>query len=381
MSALNNPSIFAVESMKIVADENIPFAKWLFSEFGELTLLPGRDLSRDRVCDAEVLLVRSVTPVNANLLDGSRVAFVGTCTIGIDHLDAAYLNERGIVWHSAPGCNAMGVVQYVVCALSALGRLRSGLRVAVVGCGNVGGRVIRQLSALGMDCIGVDPHIESADFPLGTVESIYDCDVVCLHTPRVLDGSHPTEKLIDGRHLAKLKPGALLLNAGRGECIDNEALLQHLKSGAELDVVLDVWAGEPNMNPDLHRLVKLGTPHIAGYSFEGRVNGSTMIFTELARYLGRSEAWISARLDALHTQHFGAPEALSAESLEESLRLSYDIAEDHRQLGAALATLPKSFDALRKQYPKRREFSHYRIGDVGRFAAEDVEKATALGLL
>lgn len=346
--------------MNIIADENIPFAKELFSTLGHVKLLPGRDLTAKDVRDADILLTRSVTKVNENLLSESNIRFVGTCTIGTDHIDNDYLLARNIGFASAPGCNALGVVQYDMCALAQLGQLDASLRYAVIGCGNVGGRVYRALKNLGFNCIGIDPHLTAEQIPdLKPFEAIYDCDVICMHTPRIQTGPYPTENLIGANELKKLKPGAVLLNAGRGECIDNDALLKYLRNNSDLHVVLDVWAGEPKMNPELHPFVEIGTPHIAGYSFEGRVNGSTMIFEALASYLERPQIWIDEELAKLRSRVFGPRQDISASSLSELVLGTYDIKRDHEDLKNVLDKLPTSFDLLRKQYFKRREFGHY----------------------
>lgn len=366
--------------MKIIADENIPYAERLFSQIGEVTLLPGRHMQSQDLDCADILLVRSVTKVNASLLGGHDIKFVGTCTIGTDHIDNEYLAEQGIAFSSAPGCNAYGVVQYDLCALGYLGMLDASLRYAVVGCGNVGGRVYRHLKALGFDCIGIDPHLDKSDIPdLQSFDKIFDCDVICMHTPLIKDGPYPTESLIGYEELTRLKSGAVLLNAGRGECIDNDALLRYLSKHNDLSVVLDVWASEPNMNADLFPYVKIGTPHIAGYSFEGRVNGSTMIFEALCRHLGKPQVWVNDALKALRDEAFGPMEAVSASNLNELVAATYEIEADHRDLSVALNTLPASFDALRKQYFKRREFTHYRCDPIYRSQNSSVNYCDALG--
>ncbi len=347
--------------MKIVADENIPFAVELFSSLGEVHLVPGRHMKAADLVDTQALLVRSVTPVNESLIAANPIKFVGTCTIGVDHLDKEYLDSKDILFHSAPGCNALGVVQYVFSVLATLGKLNRDNKIGIIGCGNVGGRLYRRLKALGFECVCIDPHKTTAELPdLAEFESIYDCDVICMHTPRIKVGRHPTEGLLGYDQFCQIKPGALLLNAGRGECINNDELLKYMQTHDDLSVVLDVWAGEPDILVDLFPYVKFGTPHIAGYSYEGRVNGSTMIFTELARFMGKSEAWIDTRLISLRDTHFGPPQAISDDSLSDLVLQCYDVNEDHKNLAAVLDGLPRSFDLLRKNYPKRREFGHYK---------------------
>ncbi len=292
--------------MKIVADENIPFARELFSEFGELTLLPGRHMRVEDVVDADALLVRSVTPVNEALLKQSKVKFVGTCTIGVDHLDIAYLQENEIRYASAPGCNANAVAQYVLSALAKQQKLDSSKNVVVVGGGNVGSRVYKQLKALGMSCVCVDPFIQSKDdMSFAQFDAIYDADIICVHTPFTVSGDFPTQHMFNQEVISKLKPGALLLNAGRGGVVDSQALLNQLQLGQRLTVVLDVWENEPGINAQLLQKVDIGTPHIAGYSFEGRVTGSLMIFRALCQFLQDDEANIEKRIEVLRQRAFG----------------------------------------------------------------------------
>lgn len=351
--------------MKIIADENIPYAEQLFGLLGEVELKPGRNLAHRDLEGANILLTRSVTKVNKTLLKGHDIEFVGTCTIGTDHLDKTYLDDVGIQYRSAPGCNANGVVQYVITAIAKLGRLNTQNRVGIIGCGNVGGRVYKTLKALGFECVCVDPHLSIEQIQdLADFSALYGCDIICMHTPRIRGGDHPTEGLIHREVLNKLKSHCLLINAGRGECIDNNALLSYLRSRDDLDVVLDVWANEPHMNAELFSMVDIGTPHIAGYSFEGRVGGSTMIFEALALHLGKSPEWVAEKIEAVREQIFGSRETLEGKTILELIERSYDIEADHMDLAEALEALPTSFDALRKNYHKRREFSHYYSDDV-----------------
>lgn len=363
--------------MRIVADENIPFAVELFSNFGDVVLRPGRALTREDVMHADILLVRSVTPVNKALLDETAVKFVGTCTIGVDHLDIEYLEAHTIGYASAAGCNANGVVQYVLAALSWLGKLDTSLQFGVVGCGNVGGRLCHAFKQLGCNYVAVDPHLKSDQLEnKAPFDAIYKCDVICFHTPLIHTGKNPTHHLLGEPELKKLKPNALIINAGRGEVIDNQALKKRLQGGlsgqvddtdhlaasvSSLSVVLDVWEGEPRIDTELLKLVTIGTPHIAGYSFEGRVNGSLMIFEALAAFLGQDKTWVASILQPLRDCIFGDHEKIQASNEKEAILKTHDIHADHQRLLDVAQALPQAFDGLRKNYPKRREFSHYDV--------------------
>ncbi len=355
--------------MKLVVDENIPLAEAFLGSLGEVVALPGRELSAVDVRDADALVVRSVTRVDASLLADSRVSFVGTCTIGVDHLDRDYLQRRGIAFASAPGCNANSVVEYVFSALCALDQPWQGKVFGIIGCGNVGGHLHRRLRALGIECRCYDPFLGLADNPdLCELAEVLKADVVCLHTPLTIDGPFPSFHLLGESELQALRPGALLLNAGRGAAIDNAALLKVLAQRPDLRVVLDVWEPEPALNPQLLQRVSLATPHIAGYSYDGKVRGTEMIYQSLCRHKGLKPEISAGELLA---RDEGERPTISLQSMAsdwENIRLAvgtaYDIRADDRRLRTAAKTpetLPAAFDALRKHYPRRREFFHYRV--------------------
>jgi erythronate-4-phosphate dehydrogenase len=324
------------KKLKIVADENIAYAQHFFADMGELILLPGRAISRSDVQDADILLVRSVTSVNRELLEGSSVRFVGSCTIGTDHVDAQWLSENNIHFSYAPSCNAQAVVEYVLAALLALEVDLSVSKVGIVGCGNVGGRLLRCLQKSGFDVVGCDPFLVDSDLPLVDFEKIITCDVICLHTPLTKSGAHPTYHIFDKSVINKLKAGAVLLNAGRGAVIDNAALLRRIENSGDLNVVLDVWENEPAISDDLLAHVAIGTPHIAGYSAEGKLRGTEMVYEALCNFLRRNQTATPVVLggDVI-------PYAIFAD--DAALREQYPI-------DGALA-----FDQLRKHYKPRRE--------------------------
>ncbi|TNF03001.1 MAG: 4-phosphoerythronate dehydrogenase [Gammaproteobacteria bacterium] len=343
--------------MKIVADENMPLVRELFSPYGEVTTCPGRDLDSEQVRDADVLLVRSITRINAALLEGSRVRFVGSATIGVDHVDLHYLNSRKIAFANAPGCNANAVVQYV---LSALFRVRPDwLRqtVGIVGCGNVGGRLYRTLKALGVDCRCYDPFLTLDQISdKCSFEEVLDASILCLHTPLTTTGSHPTYHLFDEQVLRRFSAGGLLLNAGRGAVVDNAALLKLMPEYA-WQVVLDVWEDEPAVSLPLLQAVNIGTPHIAGYSWDGKVNGSRMVRDALCNWLGEAPAKDTEKPEII--------DLIQMPTLPKAVLTVYDVADDDRQMRAELmdgdTEVGVAFDQLRKSYPRRLEFQHYRV--------------------
>lgn len=352
-------------TLRIVADENIPFVHALFASFGDVVTLPGRSMTREALGDADILLVRSVTNVGKELIDSASIQFVGTCTIGVDHLDTNYLNERNIPYASAPGCNANAVVQYVLGVLAKLNGFDTAKKVLIVGGGNVGGRVYDALTILGFDCSIVDPFLDGCcGRKLTEFSSLSSADIISFHAPLTVDGPYPTHHMLDEKLLMQVKVGAVLINAGRGGVIDNTALLKVLRQRSDLQVVLDVWEHEPDINTDLLQLITLGTPHIAGYSFEGRLNGSLMIYDALVAHLKLDVKWVAEVRKKVCEQALGCSIKTPAKSILEAVISSYNVCIDDVALRSVANELPEAFDALRKNYPQRREYSHYRYDEL-----------------
>ena len=358
--------------MKIVCATNMPFAREAFSTLGDVTLLEGRSIAAVDVRDTELLGLRSTTRVDRNLLEGSGVRFVGTATIGTDHMDTAYLEDAGITWCCAPGCNANSVSEYVTAALVCLASRHrfqlEGKTIGVVGVGNVGRRVVDKAHALGMQVLQNDPPRQRAEDPDAKVfvplaRLLSESDVVTLHVPLETDGPDPTAHLANESFFAALKPGAVFLNCARGGTTDTDALLAALSGGAVSHTVIDTWEGEPACRGDLLDACDLGTPHIAGHSFEGKANGTVMVYEAACRFLGSDPAWDvepclpdpvvpEVSVDAAGRSH--------EEVLWEVVRAVYDIEADDRQLrgsrGMDLVARAGAFDHQRGHYPVRREF-------------------------
>jgi len=357
--------------MLIVADENIARVREAFAGFGEVHTLSGRSLSASEVRDADVLLVRSVTAVDRELLEGSRVRFVGSATIGTDHLDINYLDRSGIAWSAAPGCNATAVAEYVLSCLATLDgvleRLLSGGVVGVIGLGNVGSRLASRLRRLGIRCIGYDPLLDAdaVHLPLCDLDQVLAADVVCCHVPLTRDGEFPTLHMLDAQRLTQLRPGAVLLNAGRGGAIDGAALSELLLRRDDLRAVLDVWEGEPAIDRALLGLVELATPHIAGYSIDGKLAGTAQVLEACRRHF----EWplSTTPLEAEAAPAIVIDDELSgAALLRHAIHAVYAVRDDDRlmreRLGAATAdAVGAEFDRLRRNYPPRREFAAVRI--------------------
>lgn len=355
--------------MKIVADENITFLNRFFDDMGEVLSLPGREIGPEDVVDADVLLVRSVTPVNANLLEGSSVNFVGTCTIGTDHLDIDYLDNNKITWANAPGSNANSVVEYVVSCLSILTETHNfsweDSRIGIVGFGNVGSLLAQRLTQLGIDYCACDPFIDSEE--LTSLDEVMSCDLITLHVPLTTDGEHPTFHMIDEQCLNALSERQILINTSRGSVVDNKALNQKLIKQPRFTSILDVWENEPEIDPELCSRVFLGTPHIAGYSFDGKVSGTEMVYQKLCNTLGlpvRHKAAQFLEEPPLSKMVFTSM-ADHDWCLHTAIRACFDVRHDNSVLKASLELAPnerrQTFDALRKNYRCRREFSGVKI--------------------
>ena len=371
-------------TLRIVADENIPAVTDYFSRLGEIECVDGRQLQRQQLQNADLLLVRSVTQVNEALLRDTPVRFVASSTIGTDHLDTDYLQAQGIGWANAPGSNANSVVEYVLSACcrieGLLERLFDAGRVGIVGMGNVGSRLYQRLSALGIDCVGYDPLIEAGRYPvLGSLSEVLATDLICLHTPLTKGGAHPTYHLFDKTLLHSLRPNTVLLNAGRGAVIDNTALLDLLTQRNDLQVVLDVWEGEPAINRQLLERVTLATPHIAGYSLDGKLAGTAMIYRACCDFLGLTAESIQGSGEQANAVVLKSTEDKIAATKELVLG-SYDVLADDQRLRAYGNADPGAhFDALRKHYPVRREFCHYNLTNKTRLDKAMQQYLTALG--
>ncbi|MFJ5159394.1 4-phosphoerythronate dehydrogenase PdxB [Pantoea sp. NPDC088449] len=354
--------------MKILVDENMPYARELFSRTGDVVAVPGRPLPEAELQDASGLMVRSVTKVNAALLAGTPVKFVGTATAGTDHIDDASLAVAGIGFSAAPGCNAIAVVEYVFSALLLLAE-RDGFElrdrtVGIVGVGNVGGRLQKRLEAWGVKTLLCDPP--RAD--RGDKESFHSldelvaqADILTFHTPLFKEGPYKSWHLADAALLLALKPNTILINACRGPVVDNAALLEILKMRHDLSVVLDVWEPEPDLSLDLLDKVDIATAHIAGYTLEGKARGTTQVFEAWCDFIGQPQ---QVSLDSLlPAPEFGAITLrgpLDQPTLKRLVHLVYDVRRDDAPL-RKVAAKPGEFDRLRKQYEERREWSSLQV--------------------
>lgn len=374
--------------LKIVADENIPGVEQMFESIGAIPVISiervdGRRLAAEQVEDADVLLVRSVTKVDKKLLANSAVKFVGSATIGTDHLDKSFLKAQGIHYCSAPGCNADAVVEYDLCCLSLL--LEGGIAaladktVAIVGVGNVGSRLAERLSRIGVKSLLLNdpPRAQTEEGFSDLSECFAQADIVALHTPLTKEGRWPSHHLVTKGLLDTLKPNAVLINAGRGPAINEQDLLAFLTERSDVKTAIDVWEYEPQINPELAALVDIATPHIAGYTLEGKVRGTYMLKAALC-------AWLKQPFTQLLTDYLPEPaiqELVLSEraQIDSVMKAIYDPYADDRRFRASLtqSDQPIAFDKLRKLYPERREF--YSLTYSGSVTVELKKQLASLG--
>ena len=359
--------------MKILADQNIPDVAQAFRDLGEVILMPGRDIRPQHLQDCQCLITRTVTSVDATLLEGSAVEFVGTATIGTDHLDLDYLHEAGIGCSNAPGCNAEGAAEYVLSGLFQMSRQRGfdplQLKAGVIGFGNVGSRLVAKLEALGIDCLLCDPPLaaggESQRNFANLDTLLRECNFISLHVPLTQGGEHPTWHLLDGERLRTLREDCVLINAARGEVVDNRALLELLGERGDLRVFLDTWENEPLVSRELLQRVDLATPHIAGYSVEGRLRGTQMVLDAACAHFKQTSSWhMSQQLPPIRSIDCGTFTG-NAEFWQDLLQKHCDIRRDHDDFVTGYdlddAAFAAHFDGLRRVFPDRLEYDRFSL--------------------
>lgn len=362
--------------MRIVADRQIPLAEELFGSFGAVVCLPAESITAPAVREADVVLVRSPTRVDAALLRGSSVRFVGSATIGTDHVDLDYLRAQGIAFAFAPGSNARSVADYVIAAVVAVfaerGEALDGRAAGVVGLGAIGSQVARRLAALGLRVAACDPPLARRHphrYRYHRLEDLLDAvEVLTLHVPLTRGGPDPTWHLIGRSELGRLRSDAVLLNTSRGAVVDNRALREALAAGRLQHAVLDVWEGEPAPDTELIRRVTIATPHIAGHSVDGKIRGASMLAGALARWLGQPAP---VPLHAWRDDAPPAPLRLPEQALPTTRWLDaligqmYDIRRDDAALRRLASSpregLPAAFQRLRATYPERRDFERHTV--------------------
>jgi len=359
--------------MKIVMDENVLLGKETFSLIGEVLSVPGRGITPQVVKDADILVVRSVTEVNEELLKNSNLKFVGSATAGIDHVDVEYLESKGMGFSSAPGSNSNSVAEYVIAALLLLDRKGKislpEMSLGVVGIGNVGSKVVKKAQELGIKVLQNDPPLfrKTKDNVFRELDELMDCDVITLHIPLSYSGVDKTLNLFDEKRIHKMKQGSVLINTARGKVVEESALKSALGQGDLSGAILDVWAEEPDIDKELLEMVDIGTSHIAGYSYDGKVKGTRMVFDAVCEFFSIDKEW-KVELPSPEVPYIEKTVNENdnfAEILSEGVFEVYDIKKDDRKLREILnlegLEKKKFFDGLRANYHVRREFFNTRL--------------------
>ncbi|MBW7908772.1 MAG: 4-phosphoerythronate dehydrogenase [Kiritimatiellae bacterium] len=375
---------------KIVCATSVLLGREAFASLGKLDWIPEKDIGPEVVRNADLLIARSKVKVNQALLHNSHVSFVATATAGFDHFDTAYLNKHGIAWTSSPGCNANSVAEWVIAALLHLAMQHGvdlqGRTLGIVGVGNVGSRVAALAPALGLRVLLNDPPRERAEPNLDwkSLDTILkESDIVTLHVPLTDGGPCPTRAMVDCRFLANLKPGAIFINASRGEVVDEESLLLSLERHYIGPAALDVFAHEPDVSPQTAARAAIATPHIAGYSYEGRLRGTEMCYQAACRFLEAEPQWTPPPLppDPARVISYTAPRSSPIEALAHIVGAAYSIADDDRALRTGLtpdeSARRRHFQQLRAHYPDRHEFPAFTV----RLGGESADLARRLSRL
>ena len=353
--------------IKVVADNKIPFLQGVLEQSADVVYLGAHEITRESVRDADALIVRTRTRCDRELLEGTAVRFIATATIGFDHIDTAYCESKKIVWKNAEGCNSSSVQQYIAAALLKLAEVSkselAGKTIGIVGVGHVGSKVASLCTALGMKVLLNDPprarHEGQKDFV--SLERIArDSDIITFHVPLNPEGEEKTFHLVDENFLLGLREDQMLINSSRGEVVDNDALKAVLKERKLGLCTLDVWEGEPKIDVQLMGLVRIGTPHIAGYSADGKANGTSMSVQALSRHFGLDfNDWFPGKvpLPASTLLELDCRGLTRQNVITALVQRTYDILIDD----ARLRLSPSSFERQRGEYPLRREFPAYTV--------------------
>lgn len=347
--------------MKIVADKNIPFLNGIAEKFGDVVYLSGSEFSKETIHDADTLIVRTVTYLGKEILEGSNVKLICSATIGFDHIDIDYCNQHDIAWHNAPGCNSGSVMQYILSALIRLS-VEKGFdlkdkTIGIVGVGNVGNKVARACALLGMKVLLNDPPREKEErsnifVDLATIQR--EADIITLHTPLTKEGEYKTYHMANETFFSSLAKKPFIINSARGGIVETKAIKQALKNGSVSGAVIDCWEHEPDIDTEYLQMVDIATPHIAGYSADGKANATRM-----------SLEWLSGfwKLPADPIQQIQVPAiknnviTLQNNNIKEAVLKAYDIEKDCKDFQKN----PDKFSLLRANYPLRREYIAYTI--------------------
>jgi erythronate-4-phosphate dehydrogenase len=353
--------------IRIIADDKIPFLKGVFEPYAKVTYLPGKQITREASMEADALLIRTRTKCNSSLLNGTPVKFIATATIGFDHINTEYCDSHNIMWTNAPGCNSYSVQQYIAAALLRIAG-ESGFNLkdktlGIIGVGDVGSKIEKLAKTIGTNVILNDPPRarKESKAKFDDLEKLLKLsDIITLHVPLNLEGEDKTFHLFGDDNLKKIKKGGWLINSSRGEVVETEALKNALSSKKLAGAVLDVWENEPDIDAQLMEMTFLATPHIAGYSTDGKANGTSMSVAALCEYFNLPlQNWYPENIP-LPGNPFISIECkgkTAEEIIREAVIQTYEIIEDDIKLRFS----PAGFEKQRGDYPVRREFPAFTI--------------------
>lgn len=372
--------------MKIIIDDKIPYIRGAFENVAEVIYLPGNKTTPEIVKDADAIITRTRTICNEKLLAGSAVKFIATATIGFDHIDTDYCEKAGIEWTNAPGCNAESVNQYIASALFSLSLKNrtelAGKTIGIVGVGQVGSRVAKTCKTIGMNVLLNDPPRERTEgsgifTDLKTIQQ--EADIITFHVPLNMTGEDATFHLANTTFLAGLKKQPLLINSCRGEVFDTEAVKQARNSGLISGLVIDCWENEPDLDLELLKMADLGTPHIAGYSKDGKANGTMMSVQAVSRFFNLGlDDWKPSGVEPPENPviRIDGNQRREYSILAEVILSTYDIENDDNELRKDTSL----FEKIRGDYPVRREFDSFTV-EAENVKDETLEKLRKLGFL
>jgi len=355
--------------LKIIADEKIPFLSEFFSTLAILDTLPASEINQKNIKNYDALFVRTVTKINDKLLEGTKIKIIGSMTSGIDHIDRNYLRRNKIKLLYAPGSNARSVAEYVIASLLVFAKIKKislkGKTIGIIGAGNVGTKVAQMCEAIGMRVLLNDPpkYNRTKNKKYLSFKKFSDADIITLHIPLTFRGKYKTFHLIDEEFLSTIKPGTILINTSRGAVIDEKMLIKFRKKLGGL--IIDVWENEPEINIELLKTTDIGTPHIAGYSLDGKFNASYIVYKKLCKFLEirpnikKNDVFpeINEKKDVLIIQND------IFNTLCRTILQIYNPLNDHKNLFRMIGFEPRArrkyFEDLRRNYPVRREFPNY----------------------
>lgn len=353
--------------LRIVADDKIPFLKGALEPFAEMIYMPGNKISREILMHSDALLIRTRTKCDESLLKDTGIRFIGTATIGYDHIDTRYCDKNKIIWTNAPGCNSSSVQQYISAALLKIAfknnfQLKN-KTLGIIGVGNVGSKIEKFARVIGMNVLLNDPPRERAEGKKNfqSLDAVLsESDIITVHVPLNMTGEDHTFHLFNDIAFRKVKKGSWFINSSRGEVTDTKDLKEALTSGILGASIIDVWENEPAVDLALMNLVSIATPHIAGYSTDGKANGTAMVVNSISKYFNLPHVnWYPENIPSPGSPVFSidCDGKSEDEIIREAVTHTYNIDEDNNRFRLS----PLDFENLRGNYPLRREFSSFSI--------------------